>query len=295
MKKSLVLSILLTIAIFPSQAKRHSQSKKSEKIDQSKTTQATNDTNLTAALHKQTKTMTFEEAKLAKEYYAKKNEAEMIIKCGQRLLAVGGDQEVMRITRLELAEVFLEKQNYTEAEKYAQEYQKFYPGAKETPRAEYIAIQANYLAKLNSDRDQVKTLKAITLAKDFLEKHPTEKEYSPTIKHMMRQCYKSLIRSEIHVINTHLNTYRNNKKEIVVDAAQKRLAYIKNEYLPHAPEAEKRLQEVELRLAQLTKQKTNDVQQPKLVLAQSNTPAKKKTFIESVKGVFIEDDDEYFA
>lgn len=252
MLQKINLSTLLVCSLtLPLIGKRHANIKKTEPVETQKiSTQSANQT-LRSVLSKQTKNMTFAEAQQAKEHYVKEKDNEMVIKCGQRLLAVGGDQEVMRIARLELAELFLEKKNYAEAEKYAQEYQKYYPGAGETKRADYIAIQANYLSKLTANRDQQKTRATIDLAKQFLEKHPQDKEYAQEVHRMMHDCYASLIESEIHIITTQLNTYNHTKKEMALTAAQKRFAYLKEQYLPHAPEIS--VASLESRLAQLTK------------------------------------------
>ncbi len=289
--KKLVYPLIIVIIFISTTAlaKRHSKTKKREHVEHSA---PTSNKLLREALNKQTKDMTFAQAQLAKEYYTTHRDEDMIVKCSQRLLAVGGDQETMRITRLELAEIFLTKKNYKDAEKYAQEYQKYYPGAKEITRAEYIAIEANYLSKLSSDRDQEQANRAINLAKEFLEKHPDEKEYTPKIKEMMRKCYKSLIRHEINVIHTQLNTYRNTKKEMVLTAAEKRLAHAKEKYLPSVPEAQQRLDEVGLLLAQAHPNYTPKKQEP-LLLAQSQEP--KKGWFDSIKSRFVEDNDAYFA
>lgn len=245
---TILLICLLTTSLV---AKRHSLHKKAERAEARKKVVQQENQSLSSVLSKQTKNMAFAEAQQAKEYYVKEKESEMIIKCGQRLLAVGGDQEVMRITRLELAELFLQKQNYTEAEKYAQEYQKYYPGAKEIRRADYIAIQANYLSKLSIDRDQQKTRTTIELSKQFLEKHPRDTEYAQEVKRIMHDCYASLIQNELHIINTQLNTFNHTGKEMSLTAAQKRLAYVKEHYHPHAPEIS--LDTVERRYTDLAK------------------------------------------
>ncbi len=276
---------------------RHSAIKRSERIELRKQKVATKDQSIRAILNKQTKNMSFAEAQRAKEYYSKEHDAEMIIKCGQRLLTVGGDQEVMRITRLDLAEIFLDKKNYVEAEKYAQEYQKYYPGAHEIKKAEHIAIQANFRSKLPSDRDQEKTRTTIKLAQEFLEKHPQDKEYSQSIQQMTLDCYQTLIRNEINIINSQLRTYNYTKKRMVLTAAQKRLAYIKEQYLPHAPATEKRLHELEQRLAHLADPGSTQSQpQQPLILAQKGRAASRRNSLyHIVKRHVNEDNEEYFA
>lgn len=293
--KSLLFLITALTTTFPIATKRHSLVRKSERVEQRKKVVITDDESLATLLKKQTKYMTFIEASRAFDYYKTSKEPEMQIKCGQRLLAVGGDQEIMRKTRLELAELFLEKSSFNDAEKYAQEYQKLYPGTQESLRAQYLAIQANYQAKLSFDRDQQKTRTALTLALEFLEKHPDEKELSPIIQELIHDCYQTIIRHEMHIITTQMNTYRYTSHKGTLDAAHKRLEHVKKAYLPHAAIAKARISELELEIVQaqgnaqktallnaeleeLNKQKEVEAikkSEPKLIIAQANKQAEK--------------------
>ncbi len=290
----LVFILLIPTASF---TVRHSKIKKSERREIRASAIKTDDEQLREILHKQTKSMSFAEATKAKNYYLKEKLYDMAIKCGQRLLAVSGDQDVMRATRLELAELFLEQQKYADAERYALEYQKYYPGADEALRAEYIAIRANYLAKLTSHRDQEKTKTTIRLADEFLEKHPQDKLYTQSVRDMQHACYLTLIRSEINIITTHLHTFRNTHNDKVLAAAQQRVDYIKKQYLAHAPTTQKRIEEVELSIA-LARKKPEAVlkaahreQQPIVAHKKQRT----RPLINVIQRSLVEDNDEYFA
>lgn len=304
-------ALLVILCVSPLIAKRHSLVRRSERIEQRKKVIITDDEALATILGKQTKNMSFAEAYRAQEYYRKAKELEMQVKCGQRLLAAAGSknthenqEEIMRKTRLELAQIFLAQSNFKDAEKYAQEYQKLYPGTKEALAAEYIIIRANFLAKLEADRDQQKTRKALKLGQEFLEKHPDEKEHTPLIKEMIHDCYQSIIRHEMHIITTQLHTHRNTGHQGTLIATQKRLAHIKKDYLPHAPIAQKRLLEIELQIAQaessaekiasLTKQleehKTAD---KPLVIAQAS--ADKSGWLDSLTERISPSNEGYFA
>jgi outer membrane protein assembly factor BamD (BamD/ComL family) len=201
---------------------------------------------------KSIKDMNFKDAAEAKAYHEHMKNDDTVIKCAQRMLAVGGDPEKMRALRLELAELFLEKNNYTEAERYALEYQKHYPGSEEARYANYIAIKSNFSAKLTADRDQTKTEATIKLAREFLEKYPADAEYTQSIKDMMEVCYKDLITSELNVINSQLKKYQYTKNTTTLTGAPKRIAYIKEKLLPHSKGQEYQVLELELKLAQTT-------------------------------------------
>ena len=161
----------------------------------------------------------------------------------------------MRQIRIELCSLLLEKKDFKQTEEYAKEYLKLYPGASDAIKAEYIAVQANFLAELNSDRDQDKTQTTITRARSFLEKHTTENDYTKNVQEMLYQSYLTLIRSEINIIETHIHAFNATGNQPVLDAACKRLSIIKEKYLPHAPSTKKRLLEVEIQLAQLGNKK----------------------------------------
>lgn len=201
---------------------------------------------------KSIKDMTFKEASAAKAYHQHMKNTDMMIKCAQRMLAVGGDPEEMRKTRLELSELFLEKDNYKEAERYALEYQKHYPGSSEALVAGYTAIKSNFLSKLSSDRDQTKTEATIKLSQAFLEQYPQNTEYTQSVKDMMEVCYKDLLTSEVHVIKSQLNKYKITKNEGTLTGAYKRIAYVKDKLLPYVQYETPRILELELTLAQAT-------------------------------------------
>ena len=104
---SFAVIALLPITIH---TKRHSRNSKVERYEKRALEAAKSNSPLAKALSKQTKSMSFDEALLAQEYYRSVNENDMVIKCGERLLAVGGEQDALRLTRLELADLFLKKQ-----------------------------------------------------------------------------------------------------------------------------------------------------------------------------------------
>ena len=265
--------------------KRHSRITKADRYEKRALQAAELNTPLEKALHKQTKSMTFDEALIAQEYYRSTQEQDMIIKCGERLLSIGGEQDALRLTRLELAELFLTKNKYAEAEKHAQDYLLYYPGAKESKRASFVALQACYKSQSNSFKDQQKTRTTISLADEYLEKYPQDTEYTQHVKEIRNQSYLKLIRSELNVIDSQLSLFNNAGSKNSLPSAQKRLKNLKEKYLPHAPNALKRVEETEQNL-----EKVAGAQQT-LTLAYADS----RTRFEKVTDFFREDNPRYFA
>ena len=184
---TIILLVLIGL-VSPLPAKRHSQINKVERFEKRAHAAAKAHSPLAAALGKQTKHMSYDEALLAQEYYRTAKEPDMILKTGERILALGGNQtipgvqEVMRKTRLELAELSLSNNKYEDAERHAQDYLTFYPGSDETKKASFISISAAHRSQLHSQRDQQKTLDTIERSDMFLEKYPTDTEFRHPLK-----------------------------------------------------------------------------------------------------------------
>jgi len=298
----LLSSILLgtSYTLYP---KRHALTSKVERYEKQAQSAAQGKGSLSSALSKQTKSMSFDEARLAQEYYRSVNNSEMIIKCGERLLAVGGDQEALMLTRLELADLFLEQKNYEEAEKHAQEFLLYYPGSAQGKKASFISVKSSFLAQQNSFRDQEKTHAAIDRAQEFLRKYPQDTDYTDQLEMICTQSYLKLIRYEMNIISTQLNMYRIAQSAQSLASAKKRLTYIKEQYLPKASLAFARVTELEIEIAQI-ENNSELIQQKKAELAlykekQTKTPATSDSWFTSsyngVKEFFIEDNQKFFA
>ena len=292
----LILLIALTGTCL---AKRHSRERKIERFERRAHEAAKSNTPLASALSKRTKLMSFEEATLALEYYREKKEAEMIIKCGERILAVGGDQEIMRQARLDLAQAFLELGKYKDTEKHALDYLTYYPGAKESQRASYIAIKALYLSQCSSYRDQKKTKDTIEQAEKYLVKYPKDKDHTAEINDILDKSYLKLIRSELNIIETNINMYNHANHKGALKAAQQRVAYVKEHYLKHAPHTKRKLLELEIKLAKTAENKELTTQK-KQELAQLGAPKLAKADDPQgpwqwVKSKVVEDNTKYFA
>lgn len=207
------------------------------------------ESDMSTIVSKQAKDMSFQEALRARDYYQEQNDTSMMIKCAQRMLAVGGDQETMRKTNLQLAQVFLDEGKFDKAQKHALDYQTLYPGTPESKLAHYINIKANFLSTLSADRDQTKTEKAIELAQNFVTKYSTDTEYKSSVNDMLEVCYRKLLTREINIINSYLSKYNYYKVNGPLIAAYNRLGYIKSKLLPYVKCEAELITQVELAIA----------------------------------------------
>ena len=297
MKKQVIILLISLSGTLLS--KRHSRELKVERFERRALEAAKNDTPLALALAKRTKMMSFDQAALALEHYRKEKHTEMIVKCGERLLAVGGDQEIMRQARLDLAQAFLEQGKYQDTEKHALDYLTYYPGAKESKEVAYIAVKAQHLSQSASYRDQQKTKDTIEQAEKFIAKYPQDKEYTDEITNILDKSYLKLIRNEMNIIETNINLYNHANHKGALKAAQLRVEYVKKNYLKHAPQTKRRLIELEIALAQTAQNKELAAQKEK-ELAQLNAPklAQEKESQSSwqwMKSKVVEDNQQYFA
>lgn len=270
MKKLLLVLIALNGTY---EAKRHSRELKIERFERRAREAAKENTPLAKALSKRTKIMSFDEAALALDYYREQKHTEMIVKCGERILAVGGDQEIMRQTRLDLAQAFLEQHKYNDAEKHALDYLTYYPGAQESKRASYIAVKALFLSQSDSNRDQQKTRDTVEQAEKYLKKYPTDTQHTQEIQDILDKSYLKIIRNEINIIETQITMYSYANRKGALKGANKRIAYIKKHYLKHAPQTERKLLDLEMTLAQ-TEGNTELVAEKKDELTKSDTSQK---------------------
>lgn len=201
------------------------------------------------ALRIPSKQMTFAQACYAKDHYEKNNDKFLTLKCAERILAVGGNQEIVCNTTLELAKLSLDDGNYAKAQKYATQYQKLYPGSPDIFEAGYVNIKAHFLDTLNEQRDQTKTNKTIELAQNFIEEN-SESIYYSSVKDILESCYQTLIKNELHIAQTYIQKYKYAKTESSLAAAQARIDYAKEKLMPHVLYTEGLILDTEIKLAQ---------------------------------------------
>lgn len=208
------------------------------------------------ALKKQTKDLNVEEAILTKAYYEHKNEIDMVIKCSERILLLASDQNILQSATLQLAQIYLDQANFDKAIKYSKDYQEFYPGTIESKKAAYIDVQAHYFSILQAGKDQQKTQKTLELAKNFLNKYKEQDDYANTIYQIIDTCYNNIFDTELSIINTYLDKYNYYKNFSSLNAANRRLAYIKNKILPYIKDQNKEanLNKIELAMSNALKE-----------------------------------------
>lgn len=225
------------------------------------------------APNKKVKDMTFDEAKEAKAYYDADNNEALSIECAQRLIALGTDQEVVRVAILELAQIFLNNADYEKAQKYASDYHLLFPGTDQAKEASYLAIKAAFLSTLTADRDQTKTQATLELAQNFVTRYTNDNEYVQSVNDMQNACYEKLLDSEIKVVDTYMSRYNYSGHDAPLKAANNRVAYIKDKLLPHLPSEEERILNLELTIAQ-SSNKPELVAQKQLEIATKFGPNK---------------------
>lgn len=288
-----IVSSLILFGTHTIESKRHSRVTKVDRYERRARERTQKNTPLDQALSKQTKAMTFDQAVLAQKYYKEHQENDMVIKCGERILAVGGNQDTMRLTRLDLAERFFKKERYKDAEKHAVDYLTFYPGSPDSKRASFLALNATYKTQNNSYKDQKQTRATIDLAQTYLEKYPQDTQHVPAVHEIIKKSYSTLIRSELNIITTHLNTYYNTRGPGHLKSGLKRLEYLKKNYLSHVPQAQTKVLQLERVLKSKLKKAGISIDEKSL----DTDPAQSddRTRWDKVKDFFKEDNTGYFA
>lgn len=207
---------------------------------------------ITDTLSKPVKEMSFDEVYLAKQYYEQKQDHEMTIKCGERLINLANEEEKTQKTLLQLAQLNLDKGKLKDCKKHAKEYQVLYPGSEEAMNAAYIELKASYLSMLSPDRDQTETHNTLKLAQSFKDKYSNQDKYKSSVKDIRDNCYTRLIDSEVGIVDSYLSKYNWSAKETCLTAAQNRIEHIKEKLLPYQLAHEPRIMALEIKLAQAT-------------------------------------------
>jgi outer membrane protein assembly factor BamD (BamD/ComL family) len=193
--------------------------------------------------NKPIKEMTKEEIRTFKQ--EKKDDKELLIKINKRILEVETDSELVRQTTLETAQLALDKKDWELAQKYSTDYQQLYPGTPQAQQAALIHIHSLYGELLSPDKDQTKTQLIIDAIQKFLTLYP---KAEPNVKEMRKVCYQHLIEHELHVARHYLNKYNFSHALFPLNAALRRIAYIKEKLLPHLPTYEEKVLLFELEL-----------------------------------------------
>lgn len=154
------------------------------------------------------------------------------------------NQDHLAELRMELAETYYTLRAYDKAAAAFGEYADLYPNSPKAPYAlrQSITIAAQQL--LSPDRDQGRTKDLLERVHKFLENKEAA-EYAPYVSEIQTielKCIKNLQMSEVLTFYYYLNNG-------ALSAAQKRLEYIKKEYVPKLPEIEVDIMVLEYELA----------------------------------------------
>lgn len=166
----------------------------------------------------------------AKQYAMVHGDKELTIKYIERILAISNNQEDVRASRLELADIYFEKGDMKNSGKLYQKYVQFYPGSQQRDYAEYKSVLCRFYARLKPPLDQSLTRKTISMANRYLDRTDT-KHYEDDVTNIRQTCYKDLYEYEMEIVNQYLILEK-------LMAAQTRLESIKAEFLEVMPEIE---------------------------------------------------------
>jgi outer membrane protein assembly factor BamD (BamD/ComL family) len=205
------------------------------------------------APEKMIKDMNCQEAISAKRYYESQKESELAMQSALRMITLGSnkedEKEAIRKAMLEVAQKYFDQGNLEKTEKFAADYQVLYPGTPEAKDAAYLTMQAQFMSTPASCNDQTKTHQTLETAQNFLQKYTDDSKYTTHVQNIIDGCYQKLFMSECEVIRCYLARYNYSKHEAAINAAYKRINYIKDNLLKHAPTLESELLQLEIDLA----------------------------------------------
>lgn len=138
---------------------------------------------------------------------------------------------------LEAADIYYELGNFTKAAAQYAEFMLISPGSIKIEYALFRAIESTFKTTPSYDRDQSRTLDALTLIQTYLN-HKTFTKYLDSVKKIESACYEKLVQKEFYICNFYLN--KEQFKPIV-----QRTKYIREQYLSHVPHIEDQIAAIE--------------------------------------------------
>lgn len=188
------------------------------------------------------KDMNTEELVKAKEYNISLGYLDLAIKNLERLIILVDDALALKEYRLELADLYFELGEFEKSGKLYAQYIEHYPGSTQREYVEYKTILCHFYNTLTMDRDQTNTKETIALTSNYLEKRDIFPSFVTDVEQIQHASYLKLAQSEAEVVQFYARRHK-------FKAAENRLAYIKNNYLPHVQEFEPELLNLEIQLA----------------------------------------------
>lgn len=197
---------------------------------------------LSKGLGKNINDMNIAELRRAKEFALLSDNKDSGIKIIDRMIIVSTDQVEIAMLHLERADLHFDIGKFQKAGKCYEEYLKMYPGSDKIDEVKYKSILCRFYQTLDIDRDQSKTKNTLALANEYLKQPDVFNAYKKDVKDIQKKCCKKLLESEIYVFNFYL-------KRGSTKAAQTRLDFMREHYLPSIPEVEPELLSLEIDLA----------------------------------------------
>lgn len=195
-----------------------------------------------AELYRNIKELSFDELSKLKDYSVATADKDLTIKVLEQMLTSSTDQSKLKELRLELADYYFEKGTINKAGKHYTNYITMYPGSDQREYAEYKSILCRFYATLDSDRDQTITKDTLRLTQEYLNKKEIYPTYVQDVSNIQRQCCLKLYESEMQIVQFYMTQEKYN-------SAQKRLDYVKSNYLVLLEEKAEEIIQTEINLA----------------------------------------------
>jgi outer membrane assembly lipoprotein YfiO len=177
--------------------------------------------------------MEYQQLVAAKDAQKAKGNTTATIKYIEQLLKLSTDVTLIAEYLLELADAFFDDSQYQKSSLIYGQYCALYPGSAKQEYALYKSIASSFASMLPFDRDQSKTEETLTLTEAFL-KQDHFSTHKDQVVEIQKQCYQQLAASECNVCTFYLD-------KGCFKAAEKRLARIRNFWLPKLPTLEPEL------------------------------------------------------
>ena len=142
------------------------------------------------------------------------------LKALEQLIAITKNMIIAKEARIEIADIYFEKGQWSIAAEKYNEFIKLYPADRHLDYAQYKAIISAYYCLPTYDRDQKMTQEVIAIAEDLLKKdHPFKND----IIQIQRFCYRKLYEHNTDIFNHYM-------KKGSYSAAEQRLSHIKKTF-----------------------------------------------------------------
>ncbi|MGC2311002.1 MAG: outer membrane protein assembly factor BamD [Candidatus Babeliaceae bacterium] len=187
-----------------------------------------------AAVNKNVKNMSFEEALEAKHYYERIGDMQLVLKALRRMKETTTEIEKMAALLIEIGDLEMALGNYEQAQLIYREFKVLYPGNENLRHILYQEMLAHLFEKLDGEHDQSKTQEILALSEQFLQEFGADDAfYATRVGTIIQDCYKTLIEHELRCINFYLHKFSYTYRVNLLIPVKRRLEYIRKELLVH--------------------------------------------------------------